>query len=208
MIHSALGLCLSAGPRDKVIVEKALDVMLQVPVLKYLDLCIQRFIQNRWLSNKKKLKALTGDRTSRGSLSLETIPEDLDTSNMMSQDRSCTSLIIEWAHQRLPLPMHWFLIPIATFCDSKHAGLEAMSTLLSADVALLVKNVLIIWKLHSLSIILLIGMVVLEENKSMDVYESLQELYRQLLDETRSNGIPETISNMSINLVPKNCKEI
>ncbi|XVF00819.1 hypothetical protein REPUB_Repub04eG0034800 [Reevesia pubescens] len=150
MIHSALGLCLIAGPRDKVIVEKANDVILQVPVLKYLDLCIQRFIQdneriklhrweykeydyilfseilashfrNKWLSNKKKLKALTGDRMSR--------------------------------------------------------GLEAASTFLFADVALPIKNVLVIWKLHSLSIILLIGMAVLKKEKSIDVYQSLQELY-------------------------------
>ncbi|XP_022762992.1 transcriptional elongation regulator MINIYO isoform X2 [Durio zibethinus] len=266
MIHSALGLCLIAGPRDKVIVEKALDVMLQVPVLRYLDLCIQRFIQdngriklyrweykeddyvlfgkilashfrNRWLSGKKRSKALSGDRTSRGSVSLETIPEDLDMSNMMSQDRGCTSLIMEWAHQRLPLPTHWFLSPIATLCDSKHAGLgrvsdiqnlmqdphdvlevaragmffllglEAMSTFLSAGVSLPVQSVPLIWKLHSLSIILLIGMAVLEEEKSRDVYESLQELYGQLLNETRSKGRPETISNMSINLLPETGKK-
>ncbi|XVF67994.1 hypothetical protein PTKIN_Ptkin10aG0166800 [Pterospermum kingtungense] len=266
MIHSALGLCLIAGPRDKVIVEKALDVMLQVPVLKYLDLCIQRFIQdngrirvyrweykeddytlfsnilashfrNRWLSNKKRLKASNGDRTSRGSVSLETIPEDMDPSNMMSQDHSSSSLIMEWAHQRLPLPMHWFLSPISTLCDSKHAGfgrvsdiqnlmqdpgdipevaragmffllgLEAMSTYLSANVASPVHSVPLIWKLHSLSIILLIGMAVLEEEKSKDVFESLQELYGQFLDERRSKGRPETISNMSINLLPETRKK-
>ncbi|XVE93929.1 hypothetical protein REPUB_Repub01dG0236400 [Reevesia pubescens] len=266
IIHSALGLCLIAGPREKVIVEKALDVMLQVPVLKYLFLCIQRFVEdngkiklygweykedeymlfsqilashyrNRWLSNKKKLKALSGGRTSRGNVSLETIPEDMDTANMMSQDHSCTSLIMEWAHQRLPLPMHWFLSPISTLCDSKYAGLgrvsdiqnlmqdpsdilevaragmffllglEAMSTFLSADVASPVQSVPLIWKLHSLTIILLIGMAVLEEEKSRDVYESLQELYGQLLDETRSNGRPETTLNTSMNLLTETGKK-
>ncbi|KAL4319041.1 hypothetical protein GQ457_18G018730 [Hibiscus cannabinus] len=89
IILSALGLCLIAGPRDKVIVEKALDVMLQVPVLKYLNLCIQH----------------------------------------ESQDHNCTSLMTEWAHQRLPLPMHWFLSPISTLCASKHAGLGKASDL-------------------------------------------------------------------------------
>ncbi|XVE85990.1 hypothetical protein DITRI_Ditri18aG0000100 [Diplodiscus trichospermus] len=265
MINSALGLCLIAGPRDKGIVEKALDVMLHIPMLKYLDLCIQHFIgdngriklygweykeddyllfskilnshfRNRWLSNKKNLKALTGDRTSRGSVSLETIPEDLGISNMTSQDHNCTSLIVEWAHQRLPLPMHWFLSPISTLCDSKHAGLgkvsdiqnlmqgpgdmvevagagmffllglEAMSSFLPADVASPIQSVPIIWKLHSLSIILLIGMVVLDEKKRRDVYESLQEVYGQLLDEARSKGRFETISNMSINLLPETGK--
>lgn len=266
MIYSALGICLIAGSRDKVIVEKALDVMLQVPVLKYLNLCIQRFIQdngriksygweyeeddytlfsnilashfrNRWLSNKKKLKASSGDKTSRGSVTLETIPEDLDTSNMMSQDDSCSSLITEWAHQRLPLPKHWFLSPISTLCDSKHAGLgrvsdiqnimqdpgdilevaragmffllglEAISTFLSADVASPVQSVPVIWKLHSLSIILLIGMAVLEEEKSKDVFESLQELYGQFLDERRSKERPKTISNMSTDLLPETRKK-
>ncbi|XP_007041718.2 PREDICTED: transcriptional elongation regulator MINIYO [Theobroma cacao] len=266
MIHSALELCLIAGPRDKVIVEKALDVMLQVPMFKFLDLCIQRFIQgngrmklygweykeddymllgkalashfrNRWLSNKKKLKALSGDRTSKGRVSLETIPEDTDTSNMMCQDHSSTLLVTEWAHQRLPLPMHWFLSPISTLCDSKHAGLgrvsdiqnfmqdpsdtlevvkagmffllglEAMSTFISKDVASPVQSVPLIWKLHSLSIILLIGMAVLEEEKSRDVYESLQEIFGQLLDKTRSKRRPETILNMSINLLPETGKK-
>ncbi|XWS62608.1 hypothetical protein CRYUN_Cryun06bG0025700 [Craigia yunnanensis] len=213
-----LRLCLIARPRDKVIVEKALDVMLQVPVLKYLDLCIQRFI----LDNGR-MKLYSGDRTSRGGVSLETIPEDLDTSNMMSQNHSCTSLIMEWAHQRLPLPMLWFLSPIATLCDSKHAGLgkvsdiqnlmqdpshilevaragmffllslEAMSTFLSADVASPVQSIPLIWKLHSVSIILLIGMAVLEEEKSRDVYEFLQELYEQLLDETSYSTFIDTL---------------
>ncbi|OMO80002.1 hypothetical protein CCACVL1_13220 [Corchorus capsularis] len=265
MIHSALGLCLIAGPGDKVIVEKALDVMLQVPVMKCLDLCIQHFIQHnrriklnrweykeddyclfskilashfqsRWLSNKKKLKASSGDKTLKGNVTLETIPEDLDTSNTMTQDGSYKSLIMEWAHQRLPLPLHWFLSPIATLCNSKQAGLgrisdmqnvlqdpseilevakagmffllglEAMSTFISAGVATPVQSVPLIWKLHSLSIILLIGMAVLEEEKSRDVYESLQELYGQLLVETRSKKRPVIILNTFINVLPETGK--
>ncbi|OMO91937.1 hypothetical protein COLO4_18006 [Corchorus olitorius] len=61
---------------------------------------------------------------------------------------------------------------------------------LGGGVATPVQSVPLIWKLHSLSIILLIGMAVLEEEKSRDVYESLQELYGQLLDETRSKKRP------------------
>ncbi|KAE8724924.1 F-box protein SKIP23-like isoform X1 [Hibiscus syriacus] len=261
IILSALGLCLIAGPREKVIVEKALDVMLQVPVLKYLNLCIQRFIQdkgsiksygweykeedyilfreilashfrNRWLSNKKNLKASSVDKTSRGNVPLETIPEDLDTSKM-SQDHNCTSVMAEWAHQRLPLPMHWFLSPISTLCASKHAGLgkasdiqnimqdpghilevsragmffllglEALSAFLPADVVSPIQSVPVIWKLHSLSIILLVGMAMLEDEKTRDVYESLQELYGQHLDEKRSQGRLETTSNMSTSLTPE-----
>ncbi|KAE8719145.1 hypothetical protein F3Y22_tig00109972pilonHSYRG00119 [Hibiscus syriacus] len=261
IILSSLGLCLIAGPRDRVVVEKALDVMLQVPVLKYLNLCIQRFIQDkgsiksygweykeddymlfseilafhfrkRWLSNKKKLKNSSADRTSRGSVLLETIPEDLDTSKM-SQDHNCTSMMAEWANQRLPLPMHWFLSPISTLCASKRAGLgrasdiqnimqdpghivevsragmffllglEAWSTFLPADVVSPIRSVPVIWKLHSLSIILLVGMAILEDEKTRDVYESLQELYGQHLDEKRSKGRRETTSDMSTSLTPK-----
>ncbi|XVF45595.1 hypothetical protein PTKIN_Ptkin02bG0218800 [Pterospermum kingtungense] len=117
IIFSVLGLCLISGPSNQVIVEKALDIILQVPVLKYLDRCIQRFIQdkgriklyewaykeddftrlskilhshfrNRWLSNKKKLKASLGDRISRGSVSLQTIPETIASHALVSQSNS------------------------------------------------------------------------------------------------------------------------
>ncbi|KAK9286243.1 hypothetical protein L1049_014629 [Liquidambar formosana] len=248
-INSALGVCLTVGPRDRVIMEKALDFLLQVPVLKYLSLCISRLthvnggiklfrweykeedyllfskmlashFRNRWLSVKKKFNAVAGNSSShkklkKGSATLDTIPKHLDTSSMAVQDHRCTSLVLEWAHQRLPLPTHWFLSPISTIHDSKqtdrssasnipnlvpeHAdflevgkcglffllGIEAMVSFLPTDVYSPVQSVPLIWKLHSLSMILLVGMGVLEEEKSRDVYEALQELYGQLLDKTR-----------------------
>ncbi|KAL4318724.1 hypothetical protein GQ457_18G018740 [Hibiscus cannabinus] len=46
-------------------------------------------------------------------------------------------------------------------------------------------------------------MAVLEDEKTRDVYESLQELYGQLLDEKRSKGRHETTSNMSTSLTPE-----
>ena len=48
----------------------------------------------------------------KGSVSLDSIYEEVDISNKNSQD--CSSLVVEWAHERLPLPMQWVLSPIPT----------------------------------------------------------------------------------------------
>ncbi|CAK7329428.1 unnamed protein product [Dovyalis caffra] len=264
MITSLLGVFLSIGPRDKVVMEKALDILLDIPILKYLDFYTHRFLQsnervelfgwehkeedyvffsntlashfkNRWLSVKRKSKATTEDnRTSqKGKSSLETIHEDLDISAMTRQDDYLTSLAAEWAHQRLPLPMHWFLSPVATISNNKQGclqsvsdtwnltkdphdtlevvkgglffllGLEAMSTFLPTDSPSPVRCVPLIWKLHSLSAILLLGMGVLEDDKSRDVYEALQDIYGQLLDESRSIRNAEHVLEDNMNVLPE-----
>ncbi|KAJ9189497.1 hypothetical protein P3X46_000782 [Hevea brasiliensis] len=265
-VNSVLGACLTIGPTDRVMMEKALDILLQVPVLRYLDLCVQHFLllnkrmkpfrweykkedyflfseilashfKNRWLSVKKKLKAIDTNNSfqngtsKKGNVSLETIHEDLETSNMPSQVHYCTSLMVEWAHQRLPLPMHWFLSPISTISDDKHAGLqnassipnlihdssvlvevakgglflllamEAMSTFLSNDVHSPIRNVPLVWKLHSLSVILLVGMDVLDDNKGKNVYEALQDIYGHILDEVRFTKSAKHILDESANLL-------
>ncbi|XP_057494839.1 transcriptional elongation regulator MINIYO-like isoform X2 [Actinidia eriantha] len=253
-INSVLGVCLIVGPRDGFIMDKALNMLLQVPVLKYFDLCIRHFItikglkplaweykevdyqlfskmlashfRNRWLTVKKKLKAVDGSRCVGEKMSkkggdLDTIHEDLDTSDMTSQDYSCTSLTVEWAHQRLPLPMHWFLSPISTINAGKRAGsasniinqlqdlpdflevakgglffllgIEVMSSFVSSEIQSPVWSVPLAWKLHSLSVILLAGMGVLEEQKNRDVYETLQVVYGQLVDELRLSRSKEFI---------------
>ncbi|XP_008236093.1 PREDICTED: transcriptional elongation regulator MINIYO [Prunus mume] len=244
VINSSLGVCVTAGPTDGTSVKKAINILLDVSVLKYLDLCIRRFLfsnkgvkvfdweykeedyqlfsetlashfNNRWLSVKKKLKDSNGNNLSgskplkNGKGSLDTIYEDLDTSHMISQD--CSSLVVEWAHQRLPLPISWFLSPTSTLCDSKQAGLkkssnlqdliqdpgdflvvsqaglffllgiEALSSFLPDDIPSPVKSVSLVWKLHSLSMILLVGMGVIEDERSRAVYEALQDLYGNFL---------------------------
>ncbi|XP_021800043.1 transcriptional elongation regulator MINIYO, partial [Prunus avium] len=268
-INSSLGVCVTAGPTDGTFVKKAINILLDVSVLKYLDLCIRRFLfsnkgfkvfdweykeedyllfsktlashfNNRWLSVKKKLKDSDGNNLSgskplkNGKGSLDTIYEDLDTSHMISQD--CTSLVIEWAHQRLPLPISWFLSPISTLCDSKQAGLkkssnlqdliqdpgdflvvsqaglffllgiEALSSFLPDDIPSPVKSVSLVWKLHSLSMILLVGMGVIEDERSRAVYEALQDLYGNflhqatscnLLTEPRNENNPEFLAFQS-----------
>ena len=84
-INSALLVCLTAGLRDRVIVENAINVLFHIPVLKFIDLCTWSFLhldkrfkpfvweykeedylvfsetltshfRNRWLCKKKKLK--------------------------------------------------------------------------------------------------------------------------------------------------------
>lgn len=277
IVDSALGICLSAGPRDKIIVDNAVDILVQVPVLKSLDLFIRRYLQsnekmklfgweykeedylhfskiltshfkNRWLGVKRKSKAIVGNSSSesktnkKGSAFLDTIPEELDPSILSSQDHCCCSLAVEWAHQRLPLPMHWFLSPISTICDGNQVGLqsvsktlnyaqnpdvvevakcglffllgiEAMASLVSSKIPSPVQSTPLFWKLHSLSVTLLAGMGVLEEEKSKDVFEALQEHYGLLLDEALSsrsarlvleknaNSLPETGKNRNVELL-------
>nr|XP_004292271.2 PREDICTED: uncharacterized protein LOC101298197 [Fragaria vesca subsp. vesca] len=247
-INSSLGICVTAGPTDGTFVKKVIKSLLDVSVLKYLDICIRRFLlsrgakvfnwdcteedymllsnilashfSNRWLSIKKKLKDSYSKNISdskpleKGKSSLDTIYEDIDTSGITSQD-----LVAEWAHQRLPLPICWFLSPVSTLCDSKTAGLkkssklqdlmqdpgdflvvaraglffllgiEALSSFLPAGILSPVKSVPLVWKLHSLSVLLLVGMGVLEEEKSRVSYEALQNLYGNLLHQARSHAL-------------------
>ncbi|GMH18122.1 hypothetical protein Nepgr_019963 [Nepenthes gracilis] len=244
MINSALSVCLIAGPRDVVIVDKALSILLQIPVLEYLDLSIQHFLQHsegqkqfkleyskddlvkfskilsshfrkRWLSVKKKKPKAKGDassprcKTSKKGRILDTIQEEVDISATTSED--CVSFAVEWAHQSLPLPQHWVLSPISMIGDGDYApsasnrakplqdpkeflevakaglffllGIEAMSTKLSDEDHSPLLSLLLVWKLHSLSVVLLSGMGVLEEDRSRNAYEALQILYGKCLNE-------------------------
>lgn len=236
-VNSILAICLTSGPNDRVTMEKALDILLQVSSMKDLDLFIRHFLHSngkiqpfgweykeedyilfsetlsshfktRWLSAKKKKNK--GKPFKKVRDPLETIHEEPDTLDYMNgQEYQSTCLITEWAHQRLPLPTHWFLSPISTLCNGKNSGsnslnslevwrsglffllgVEAMSSFLnSIDLQFSpVKRVPLIWKVHSLSVFLLVGMSVIEEEKSRDVYRALQELYGQIFDESSSKS--------------------
>ncbi|GAB4853111.1 hypothetical protein Ancab_017295 [Ancistrocladus abbreviatus] len=270
MVNSALAACLTAGPRDRVIVEKAFDTLLQINVLKYLDLSIHQFLQKlfkldkgqklkwkyeeddfvlfrkilnshfrkRWLSVKKKKPKAKDDSNSPGhktfkkSIScLDAIHEDEDTAATTSEH--CTALAVEWAQQRLPLPSPWVLSPIATISDDTRSdvssasskakpeqvptesvevakaglffllGIEAMSYNLSDEDHPRVLSIPLAWKLHSLSAVLLIGMGVLEDERSRDIYGALQSLYGQHLTELRfSSGTAAKVNNEI--LLPEN----
>ncbi|KAG5051556.1 hypothetical protein JHK87_003754 [Glycine soja] len=253
-VNAGLGLCLTAGPRDKVVVEKTLDFLFHVSVLKHLDLCIQSLLLNRrgktfgwqheeedymhlsrmlsshfrsrWLSVKVKSKSVDGSSSSGIKTSpkvgacLETIYEDSDTSSVTTP--CCNSIMIEWAHQKLPLPVHFYLSPISTIFHSKRAGtkivddvlhdpsnllevakcglffvlgVEAMSIFHGTDIPSPVQQVSLTWKLHSLSVNFLVGMEILEQDWSRDIFEALQDLYGELLDNARLNQSKEVISD-------------
>lgn len=253
-VNAGLGLCLTAGPRDKGVVEKTLDLLFHVSVLKHLDICIQNFLLNRrsktfswqhdeedymhfsrmlsshfrsrWLSMKVKSKAVDGSSSSGIKASpkvgapLDTIYEDSDTSPMTSP--CVNSLTIEWAHQKLPLPVHFYLSPISTIFHRKQGGthkvddvlrdpsnllevakcglffvlgVEAMSNFQGTDIPSPIQHVSLTWKLHSLSVNFVVGMEILEQDRGWDTFEALQDLYGELLDKARVNQSKEVISD-------------
>ncbi|XP_027359785.1 transcriptional elongation regulator MINIYO [Abrus precatorius] len=255
-INTALGLCLTAGPRDKVVIEKALEILFHVSVFKYLELCIQNFLLNRrgktfrwqyeqedylhfskmlsshfrsrWLSVKLKVKAVDGNSSSGIKTSpkvdarLDTIYEDSDMSSITS---SCNaSLMTEWAHQKLPLPVYFYLGPISTILHTKRAatkkvdsthnihdptnllevakcglffilGVEAMFNFQGSDIFSPIQQVSLTWKLHSLSVNFLVGMEMLEQDQGRDTFEALQDLYGELLDKARFDQSKAVISD-------------
>ncbi|EYU37998.1 hypothetical protein ABFS82_02G004000 [Erythranthe guttata] len=236
-LNCALTACLTVGPGNSSVIDKLLNFMFRVPVLKYLNLGIGKFLsvkqgfspfkwdyeeneyllfanalathfRNRWLTVKKKQKS-TGEKINHKSKKkdarfLETIDENMDESNQ----ESLSSLKLEWAYQRLPLPTHWFLSAISTvnfvkidstgetymempenFLEVSKAGLflllgiEAIPASLTSEFFSPVECVTVVWKLHAISVVLLSGMGVLEDEKSRDVYETLQNIYGKIIDE-------------------------
>ncbi|KAD3642120.1 hypothetical protein E3N88_31344 [Mikania micrantha] len=221
-INCAFALCLLVGPKDEFMMEKVLDILLHPQILMCLDIGIHRsstfgwhyteeeyvmfsenlisHFKNRWVHVKKsksKDKPRNGqhETSKKSKFSLKTIQEDIDT-------LTHTSLVSEWAHQRLPLPAHWFLSPISTIDHTKLAnlpvkpnilevsksglffilGLEAISKHVSSK-SYSIQSVPIIWKLHALSVTLFAGMDILEDEKARDIYGNLQKFYGQILDE-------------------------
>ncbi|KAK6946492.1 LOW QUALITY PROTEIN: RNA polymerase II-associated protein 1, N-terminal [Dillenia turbinata] len=198
------------------------DYLLQLPVLKCLDTCARDFLlRNRgtipfsWMyrggepyhsvqlltlnPDGYKSKAKSGNSHGEGNVknvgTLDTIPKDLEGPDMRSQ-----SLVVEWAHQRLPLPMHWFLSPISTISD-------AMSFFLTMDVSSPVRC--IIDMETAFFVCCLVGMGILEEERSRDTYEVLQELCGKQLDKLRPTCFfPEKNENLLPETRKDNCVAI
>ncbi|CAH2075804.1 unnamed protein product [Thlaspi arvense] len=229
-MNSALAMCLIAGPRDHLLVEKALDYVLGPHALEHLAYCIKSnkrtitvdwkcsdgdcdrmsnvlasHYKLRWLRPKRKSKSENGARGIRkGAVGLETIDEEGEMPNISTQEQKSDSQIIEWAHQRMPLPPHWFLSSISAVQGGKTsegapestellevakagvffiAGLESSSGLGSLPSPVL--SVPLVWKFHALSTVLLVGMEMLEDKTTRSLYSFLQELYGKVLDERR-----------------------
>lgn len=255
-VNTALGLCLTAGPADMVVIEKTLDLLFHVFILKYLDLCIHNFLLNRrgkafgwqyedddymhfsrmlsshfrsrWLSVRVKSKTVDGGSSSgvkatpKADVHLDTIYEDSDMSSTTSP--CCNSLMVEWARQNLPLPVHFYLSPISTIPYAKRAGpqkvgsvhnthdpanllevakcglffvlgIETMTNFQGTGIPSPIQRVSLTWKLHSLSVNFLVGMVIVEQDQGRETFEALQDLYGELLDKERFNQNKEAISD-------------
>ncbi|WVZ79639.1 hypothetical protein U9M48_027195 [Paspalum notatum var. saurae] len=169
--------------------------------------------RSRWLAIKKKHSSkYTGNNSSTSSLkaveTLETIQEETELTEAVNQP--CSTLVIEWAHQRLPLPVHWILSAVCCIDDPKGSlstsghynldvsragiifllGLEAISAAPCLHAPL-------IWKMHALSASIRSSMELLQEDRSRDIFHTLQELYGQHLDRlycNKSNSMKEVES--------------
>lgn len=169
--------------------------------------------RSRWLAIKKKHSGkYTGNNSSsnfpKTSVTLETIQEETELTESVNQP--CNTLVVEWAHQRPPLPVHWILSAVCCidgpkgthstsanyFFDVSRAGLifllglEAISTVPCLQAPL-------IWKVHALSASILSSMRLLQEDRSRDIFHALQELYGQHLDglcHNRCNSFKEVES--------------
>lgn len=167
--------------------------------------------KTRWIGAKKKRKAtsetshLSHKSTKKEVRFLETIHEDnMDATYEAGEESS--SLVLECAHQRLPLPSHWFFSAISTLQFDKKTeapssilevsksglffllGIEAIPPI-SSEFCSPAKYVPIIWKLHTMSATLLSGMGVLEDEKSRYIYETLQNVYGEVLDEKKCSDV-------------------
>ncbi|ERN01923.1 hypothetical protein AMTR_s00045p00019160 [Amborella trichopoda] len=107
------------------------------------------------------------------------------------------------ANQRLPLPVHWFLSPLATLdaaesidvARSGHfflLGVEAMSALCSENPSSPILHVPLVWKLHALSMVFLKRNDILEETQTRDTFKTSQDMYGQRLDKLRQRK-PEVV---------------
>lgn len=232
-MNSALAMCLIAGPRDHLLVEKALDYVLGPDALEHLACCISSnkrtitsewkcsewdydrmskvltsHFKRRWLHPKRKSESEDGSsRIKKGAVGLETIHEEGEMPSCSTEDQKSDSLIVEWAHQRLPLPPQWLLSSISAVHVSKNSAGDQESTELlevaKAGVFFIaglesayglgtrpspVSSVPLVWKFHALSTVLLAGMDIIEDKNTRNLYSYLQELYGQVLDEKRQSG--------------------
>ncbi|CAL5053451.1 unnamed protein product [Urochloa decumbens] len=154
--------------------------------------------RSRWLSIKKKHSDKHAGNNESANIAkkpetLETIQEETELIETVNEP--CSTLVVEWAHQRLPLPVHWILSAVCCIDDPKGIlspsanyildvsraglifllGLEAISTAPCLHAPL-------IWKIHALSVSIRSSMGLLQEDRSRDIFHVLQELYGKHLD--------------------------
>ncbi|KAF3792975.1 Transcriptional elongation regulator MINIYO [Nymphaea thermarum] len=181
----------------------------------------------RWLKRKVKsvkahLEAENQGKPLRSRSKKLNILDTVDEEVVEAEERkyeSHTSLIIEWAHQRLPLPTHWFLSPLTTLgrmqsiSNSTAEFNHLDNRFYDADIPLLVKSGLFFLlgleamsssksdaHCSSISTIPLVwklhslSMVFLVNDAVLDeqtkhMFEILQKFYGQKLDQERGKYI-------------------
>uniref|UniRef100_A0A0D9WRG5 Transcriptional elongation regulator MINIYO n=1 Tax=Leersia perrieri TaxID=77586 RepID=A0A0D9WRG5_9ORYZ len=167
---------------------------------EYLDFssALNSHFRSRWLAIKKKhsdkyTRNNSGIDAPKIQETLETIQEETELAEAVNPP--CNMLAVEWAHQRLPLPVHWILSAICCIDDPKgnlststsnavdvsKAGLIFLLGLeaISAAPCLLAP---LVWKMHALSSSIRSSMDLLQEDRSRDIFYALQELYGLHLD--------------------------
>ncbi|RCV22601.1 hypothetical protein SETIT_4G233300v2 [Setaria italica] len=183
--------------------------------------------RSRWLSIKKKHS--DKDAGNNNSTNVQKIPETLETIQEETElteavNEPHSTLVVEWAHQRLPLPVHWILSAVCCIDDPKgilstsakyildvsRAGLIFLLGLEAISAAPCLHAPLI-WKMHALSVSIRSSMDLLQEDRSRDIFHALQELYGQHLDRLcqkycRSHSVKEDDSAGVANL--EEAKEI
>ncbi|KAJ3691985.1 hypothetical protein LUZ60_012335 [Juncus effusus] len=211
-INSLLEVCLTVGPGDRNLLERAVEMLLDYSVLKNLAFRINYFIRQnaeiqlaelkfsedelllfrdvlmshlktRWLGVKKRSE-IKDEKFN----SLETIREE------ETED----PLIAEWAQQRLPVPVNWILSPVFGTSETQISGLflllgfEAISAISNSVSP--ISRIPLVWKLHALSFCLYTSMNVLKQENSMGLFNTLQELYSRQIEKTQNLDFEGEIS--------------
>ncbi|KAJ3692004.1 hypothetical protein LUZ60_012354 [Juncus effusus] len=229
-VNSVLEVCLTVGPTDRDILEKGIEILNGKSVLKYLEFCINYFIhQNeimggelklsdeefssfsevlishfkaRWLEIKKKKSENEDEKFG----AMETIHEETELNE--EGLGLCDSLVVEWAGQRLPVPIHWILSPIFGTGETLNSGLflllgfESIAPICNSISP--ISEIPLVWKLHALSFCLYKCYDVLEE-KTRAVFVILQDIYNREIEKARNldfeGEISENYSTFVENLI-------
>ncbi|AQL04127.1 transcriptional elongation regulator MINIYO isoform X2 [Zea mays] len=154
---------------------------------------LKSHFRSRWLAIKKKHSDKYAGDNSSTKISktpeiLETIQEETELSEAVNQP--CNTLMVEWAHQRLPLPIHWILSAVCCIDDPKGTLSTSANYILDVSRAGLIfllgleaisatpcLHAPLIWKIHALSVSIRSSMHLLQEDRSRDIFCALQELY-------------------------------
>ncbi|KAH9323457.1 hypothetical protein KI387_018096, partial [Taxus chinensis] len=254
-INAVLSIVLITGPKDMFYLEKALTILLTVPVMEFLNIFVNKVLQektiqnasanvsvfhqtdfetfskvllahfrNQWLRMKRKnsksgevkieTKNSTGSRNSHKRSPLATICEEGAELGSTSADENMI-LGIEWAHQRLPVPVQWLLSPLSTYINEPEEllldgviakekvfnnvksglffliGLEAMFSY-SSCLFSSVSCIPLVRKIHALSMLFILGGDAFLEASINDLLGTLQGLYGEALDKDGgANHMPE-----------------